>query len=393
VDVLLAFAVTLVVALLASGALHRGILSAAVLFLGAGMVMGPLGVGTVHIHPGSDGTRLFVEVAFFAVLFTDGLRVRAADLAKHWRLPARALFVGVPIAIVVTAGLAHLVGGFAWGPALLIGAALAPIDAAFVQAVVGDEAMPERLRRLLGFEAGLVDGLVLPLILVLLSVLGVRSATPWGIAHGLLLGVATGVVVPVVVMGLRRLRWVTLSTRYRPLFAFAVGLLVLAIAAEEHANVFLSGYAAGVTLASLSKDVTEENAGFGGHLAEVLKLAALMVIGILVTSSETESLHWTGWVFVVLAIVAVRPVSIGIALLGSDMVRPERVAAAWLGPRGFASVAYALYMIELAHFEHVSRAYFAVVAVVAGSIVLHSSTDTLVARALDRAEGGQGRRP
>ncbi len=391
-DVLFAFAITLVVALLASGALHRGILSTAVLFLGAGMVMGPLGVGTVHIHPGSDGTRVFVEVAFFAVLFTDGLRVRAEDLAKHWRLPARALFIGVPIAVVVTAGLAHAVGGFAWGPALLIGAALAPIDAAFVQAVVGDEAMPERLRRLLGFEAGLVDGLVLPLILVLLSVLGVRSATPWGIAHGLLLGVVTGVVVPFVV-GLRRLRWVTLSIRYRPLLAFAVGLLVLAMAAEEHANVFLAGYAAGVTLASLSKDVTEENAQFGGHLAEVLKLAALMVIGILVTSSETESLHWTGWVFVVLAIVAVRPVSIGIALLGSDMVRPERRAAAWLGPRGFASVAYALYMVELAHFEHVSRAHFAVVAVVAGSIVLHSSTDTLVARALDRAEGREGRRP
>lgn len=390
VDVVLAFAITLLVALLVSGALHRGILSMAVLFLAAGMIMGPLGIGTLRIHPGSEGTRVFIEVAFFAVLFTDGLQVRASDLAKHWRLPARALLVGMPITIVVTAALAHLVAGFAWGPALLIGATLAPIDAAFMRSVVGSTAVPERLRRLLGFEAGLVDGLVLPLILVLLSVLGVRDASPWGIARGLLLGLVTGIAVPAAVVWLRRFSWVEVAAEYRPLFAFAVGLFVLALSAEEHANVFLAGYVAGVTLASLSEEMTGDHGQFGGHLAELLKLGALLVIGILVTSSETESLHWTGWVFVGLAILAVRPLAMGIALLGSDLERPERRAAGWLGPRGFASVAYALAIIDLAHFDHVSRAYIAIVSVVVGSIALHSSTDTLVARALARREG---RRP
>ena len=385
-DLVLAFAVTLLVALLLSGVLHRGILSTAVVFLAAGMVLGPLGIGTVRIHAGSEGTRVFVELALFAVLFTDGLRVRAEDLAKHWRLPARALCIGMPIAVVVTGALAHFVAGFAWGTALLMGAVLAPIDAAFMQAVVGNEEMPERLRRLLGFEAGLVDGFVLPLILVLLSVLGVHDATPWGIARGLLLGVATGVAVPAAVVSLERIRWVAIATEYRSLFAFAVGLLVLALSAEEHANVFLAGYAAGVTLASTSTDLAEEYAPLGGRVAELLKLAALMVIGILATTAETGSLRWTGALFVVLAIVAVRPVAMGIALLGSDMVGPERRAAAWLGPRGFASVAYALTVVELAHFGDVDRAYLAIVAVVAGSIVLHSSTDTVVARALARRE-------
>jgi NhaP-type Na+/H+ or K+/H+ antiporter len=378
----------LLVALLASGALHRGILSTAVLFLAAGMVMGPVGVGTVHIHTGSEGTRVFIEVAFFAVLFTDGLQVRASDLAKHWRLPARALFIGLPITVVVTAALARYVAGFAWGPALVIGAALAPIDAAFVRAVVGDTAVPERLRRLLGFEAGLVDGIVLPLILVLLSELGVRNASAWSIARGLVLGVVVGVAVPAAVLSLRRLRWVAVAGEYRPLFAFGIGLLVLAVAAAPHANVFLAGYTSGVTIASMSGDVVDDHAQFGGHVAELLKLSALMVIGILVTTSETEALHWTGWVFVLLAIFAVRPMAMGIALLRSDLSRPERRAAARLGPRGFASVAYALAIVELAAFDGVNRAFMAVVAVVAGSIVLHSSTDTLVARALARREAG-----
>lgn len=381
-DLLLAFALTLLVTLLASGALHRGILSGAVLFVVAGMVLGPLGIGTLHVHPGSPGTRLFIEVVFFVVLFTDGLQVRASDLAKHWHLPVRALVVGLPITVAVTAALAHWVAGFAWGPSVLIGAALAPIDAAFIRAVLGDTAVPERLRRLLGFEAGLVDGVVLPLILVLLSILGVHNASAWSISRGLLLGLVTGIAIPAAVVWLRRLRWVSIAADYRPLFAFAVALLVLAVAAEEHANVFLAGYVAGVTLASLSEESVVDNTQFGGHLAELLKLAGLLVIGILVTAPEADSMGWRGWAFVVLAILAVRPVAMGVALLGSDLDRPERRAAMWLGPRGFASVAYALLIAEEAQFQGVSRGFLAITAVVTGSIILHSSTDTMVARAL-----------
>jgi len=389
VDLLLAFAVTLLVTLLVSGALHRGILSGAVLFVAAGMVLGPLGVGTLHVHPGSPGTRLFIEIVLFVVLFTDGLQVRGADLARHWHLPVRALAIGLPISVAVTAALAHWVAGFAWGPAVLIGAALAPIDAAFIRAVLGAEAVPERLRRLLGFEAGLVDGVVLPLILVLLSILGVHNASAWSISRGLVLGLVTGIALPAVAVWLRRLRWVRwvrVAAGYRPLFAFAVALLVLAIAAEEHANVFLAGYVAGVTLATVSEESAADNTQFGGHLAELLKLAGLLVIGILVTAPEADTMGWRGWAFVVLAILAVRPVSMGVALVGSDLDRPERRAAAWLGPRGFASVAYALLITEQAHFQGVSRGFLAIVAVVTGSIILHSSTDTFVARALARGE-------
>ncbi|HXX91295.1 MAG TPA: cation:proton antiporter [Acidimicrobiales bacterium] len=385
-EILLSFALTLVVALLVSGVLHRGILSTAVLFLGAGMVLGPLGVGTLHIYPGSEGTRVYIEVAFFAVLFSDGLQVRAEDLARHWRLPARALGVGLPIGVAVTAVLAHAVSRFSWAESVLIAAALAPVDAAFMQAVVGDTAVPERLRRLLGFEAGLVDGLVLPLILVILSVLGVHGASPWGIARGLVLAVLVGVGVPGAVVLVRRLRFLEIAVEYRPLFAFSVGLLVLAVAAAVHANVFLAGYVAGVALASLSEDMTADHLQFGGHLAELLKLSALMVIGILVTTTETDGMGARGWAFVVLAILAVRPVSMGLALVGSDLRRPERRAAAWLGPRGFASVAYALLIVELAEFHDANRAFVTIVAVVSGSILLHSSTDTLVARALVRRE-------
>ncbi|HYA69089.1 MAG TPA: hypothetical protein VED63_10185, partial [Acidimicrobiales bacterium] len=66
----------------------------------------------------------------------------------------------------------------------------------------------------------------------------------------------------------------------------------------------------------------------------------------------------------------------------------DRRAAGWLGPRGFASVAYALAIVELAHFGDIDRAYTAIVAVVAGSIVVHSLTDAFVARALARRRGG-----
>lgn len=115
--------------------------------------------------------------------------------------------------------------------------------------------------------------------------------------------------------------------------------------------------------------------------AKPTKFVALIVFGALITPSRISDLSWQGWVFAVLAIVAVRPAALLLSLLATALSWRERFTAAWFGPKGFASVVYGLLALESATPD--GRAVFDVVSVtIALSIVLHSSTDVPIAKRL-----------
>lgn len=167
-DLFLVFAVALLAAVLLSGLAERTVLSTAVLFLVVGFLAGGV-TDFLTLLPEEPLTIRLAELALFAVLFTDGMRLRARDLAYAWHLPGRALLLGLPLTLLLTALLAHFVAGLPWVASLLVGAVLSPTDPIFASALVGREEVPLRLRRLLNVESGLNDSLALPIVLVLLA--------------------------------------------------------------------------------------------------------------------------------------------------------------------------------------------------------------------------------
>ena len=108
---------------------------------------------------------MIAELALFSVLYTDGMRAPVRDLVSAWRLPGRALLLGLPLTLLGTALLARYVVGLSWAESILIGAALSPTDPVFAAAIVGREGIPSRLRFLLNVESGLNDGLALAIAL------------------------------------------------------------------------------------------------------------------------------------------------------------------------------------------------------------------------------------
>ena len=86
-----------------------------------------------------------------------------------------------------------------------------------------------------------------------------------------------------------------------------------------------------------------------------------------------------GYLFALLALLAVRPLALGVALVGSGLARREWVAAAWFGPKGFASMIYGLLILNTAATQG-PHLFHLVALVILGSIILHSSTDVTVAR-------------
>ena len=225
---LLVFAVALFVAVLVSELADRSVLSTAVLFLVAGFAAGDGVLNLIPLKPEDAIVHQLAELALFSVLFTDGMRVSLRDLTSAWHLPGRALLFGLPLTALGTAVLAHYVAGLGWLEALLVGAILSPTDPVFAAAIIGRKEIPYRLRHLLNVESGVNDGLALPLVLVLIALMTGRALELPGIARrtgarrrARRRGAVGRVQARAEPLLLRR-------ESHEPLFAVAVGLLVLA---------------------------------------------------------------------------------------------------------------------------------------------------------------------
>ncbi|MGW4078637.1 cation:proton antiporter domain-containing protein, partial [Streptomyces asiaticus] len=149
-----------------------------------------------------------------------------------------------------------------------------------------------------------------------------------------------------------------------------------------HANPYLAAFSAGAVLASVSPESRHAFEPLGEALAELSKFAALLVFGALLTPRLFGDLSAGGYVAVVLAIVLVRPASLLISLIGTRFDRREKLAAAWFGPKGFASVVYGLLVVQ-SGIPQGQEAYTLIAVCIAFSIAAHSSTDVPVARLFD----------
>ncbi|MEU8233485.1 cation:proton antiporter [Actinoplanes sp. NPDC048967] len=380
---LLTFAAVLLAAVLVSALAKRTILSTAVLFLVAGFVLGPDTTGLLDVRADSPIVGALAELALFAVLFTDGMRVGWADLRSAWRLPGRALGWGLPLTLLVTAVAAHYVVGLGWAESLLIGAILSPTDPVFASALVGNDKVPARLRHLLNVESGVNDGLALPFVIVFLAVAAGSDDLHLGeLALEVSLGLVVGVVIPGAAILLERTRFFSASTAYEPLNGLAIGLLVLGVCQVTHANLFLAAFSAGITVATFGPRQRAAFEHFGENIAELFKLAALLVFGALISLEFLAEISWTGWLFAFLAIFVARPVALWLSFLRSGLDLREQAAAMWFGPKGFASVVYGLIVLE-SGIVAADEIFHLVALTIVVSIVLHSSTDVVVARAFD----------
>jgi NhaP-type Na+/H+ or K+/H+ antiporter len=278
-----------------------------------------------------------------------------------------------------TALLAHYAAGVSWLNAWLIGAVLSPTDPVFAAAIVGRSGVSQRLRHLLNVESGFNDGLALPIVLGLLALGGAAEGRVVMNIVELVAGVVIGIVVPWVALRFERTRFFAIARSHEPFFPFAIGIVVFAFAELVHANQFLAAFTAGVTMATLRRDQAREVDAFGEQFAELLKLAALLVFGGLISPAFLREVPLEGYAFGLLALFVARPAAIALALWGARLEWRNKVAAMWFGPKGFASVIYGL-MVLGSGLEGANESFHLIAIVIVGSILAHSSTDVVMAR-------------
>lgn len=385
-EVLLAIGLLVATAAALSGLMHGTVLSISVLAVAAGMVLALADVITVD--PGSPGLVELIELALILTLFSDGLLVERELLQRHWQAPARALVVAMPVTLVLLAvGGKLLFSDLSWAEAFLLGAVLAPTDPVVTSSVVSSAHVPASVRHALNIESGLNDGLALPFVLFFLvlveaqggagseltSLIGEAAA---GVAIGAGLGFLAGLLIP-------RLPGGPMTHRYEGLYALGLGLIAFAAAELTIGNGLIAVFVAGITLAAAEQEVQEAFVSFNENLSSIFQVVTFFAFGALIVSTGWAGAVWPILVFVPFALLLARPVAVRLALLGTALPRVHRAFIAWFGPKGVASMLFALFVL---HSEAPGGALVFDIAafVILGSIVAHGLTDTVGARWIDR---------
>ncbi len=367
---------------LLSARLERWDVSAPLAFVVVGLVTSNGPIAVIHVNLHSSTVRSLAEVTLALVLFADASRVNARQLHSDAAQPLRLLCLGLPLTIAAGAATAALLfGSHGLWVAALIGAIVAPTDAALGAPILEDARIPASVRRLLNVESGLNDGIATPFVNLFLagavtseSILGAQSvaSAALDLLGGAGIGIGLGIAGGTLMSWSRRRGWS--SPEFRPLAVLGLAVCVYSCAVVAGTNGFIAAFVGGMTFGAIDHRSDEEGLRLTEEGGTLLSLLVWFAFGAIMLVPGIEDAGWRDVVFAVLALGIVRMISVGIALAGSGVDRATVAFVGWFGPRGLASVVFALIAVDVLDPETSKVVLAAVTVTVALSVLLHGIT-------------------
>ena len=383
----------LVAAAAALSGLFRGsVLNASVLAVAAGVVLAAVNV--VSVDAESDTVEHAIVLALILTLFSDGLVVERELLGKHWGPPVRALVIAMPVTMGLIALCASVVfPTLDWVECFLLGAVLAPTDPVVTSTVVTARRVPGLVRHTLNLESGLNDGLALPLVLFFLA-LAIPDADAFSAGAELIGEVAVGAAIGFALAYmagrvLQRIPGRGLAHNYEGVYALGLALLAYGLADVTWGNGLIAAFVAGVALAVAEHDIPEAFSVFNENVGAVFQAITFFLFGALIVDTPWDKGALVLLAFIAFTLVIARPAAVLLALAGTRLPQAEKLFIAWFGPKGVASMLFALLVLNSAvpHHELVfETASFVIIA----SIIAHGLTDTVGTRWLERRTSTPG---
>jgi NhaP-type Na+/H+ or K+/H+ antiporter len=369
---------------LVSGLARRSMLSLAALFVLAGFVLGNGALDWVDFRARSGFVEDLAFAALIVILFRDGLEVEGEMLQRAWHLPLRKLVLAMPLTTIIAAASARLLIGLSWTQSFLLGALLAPTDPVLTSSIVTNARVPRLVRHSLNLESGLNDGLALPAVLAFAAALSADSGhfVWWrfvlqDIGLGLLYGLACGWIASLLMpRESTRAPHERMPTHQRSLFALGVAFATYGLTViSPKGNGFIAVFVAAIVLSVRRPDVREHFESNSEELVEIVKLGIFFVFGSLLTVHAFTREGWAALGFVAIMFLLARPLAVWLSLIGTRTDAATRLFMGWFGPKGIASMTFALIVLDRQVAGGV-RIFDLTALVVFCSIFVHGISDT-----------------
>ena len=398
--------IALVVAIAALSHEHERAWSAAVIYLGLGLVAA-VGFHVLDADPLNplDGSRIAERVSELAIViavFTAGLSIEKLVSGRQWRSVAVLLVVVMPLTIAAIALFAGTAMGLSLGAAVVLGAILAPTDPVLAGDVglsppgEHDDARDPQFS--LHTEAGLNDGFAAPFVLagVLIATEGgtgwigewVLADVLYAIVVASAIGAAAGWGIAAATVRLRDRD--LLSHDFDAFVGLAAVLLVYGAVEALGAYGFIAVFWSGFTFRryELGHELNRRVHDGADEYAKLLELGAILMLGSLVTLDGLGEPGLAGWLLAPLLLFVIRPAIVLPLATGSMLGFGQRLFLAWFGVRGIAAIFYAAYVAHSGALSEseTTTVFWTSVVVVMVSIVVHGvSASPLTRRLLERS--------
>lgn len=387
---LFAFAYSLVAIRLA-----RGVINGAVVYIAFGVLAGPIGLGWLDLSVGGEGVRTIAELTLALVLFTDASNANLAVLRRELKLPQRLLLVGLPLSIGLGIGAGLLLfPQLGFFEVAILATMLAPTDAALGKSVVTNPVVPAGVREGLNVESGLNDGICVPILFTFLALAvgSEGSGEPISLALrlvaeqlgiGLVVGVALGAAASWALRAAGQRGWMEEPWVGVPVVALA--LAVFGLAQLAGGSGFIACFSGGLTFGAFTR--THKHAVLQGaeDMGEVMSLVTWVIFGAAIIGQHPGSLlEWPVLLYATLSLTVVRMLPVFLSLTGMSARSDEKLFVGWFGPRGLASVVFAVIVFD-AKLPGGDTLVATVVATVVLSILAHGLSANPLARIFGRA--------
>ena len=363
-----------------AGGVERSWISGPILFTVFGLIVGPEALDLLSFEADRGMLKALAELSLALILFTDAASVDLAVVRRRPGLPVRLLLIGLPLTIVLGYLVAALLNvNLHIFEIALVAVMLAPTDAVLGKAVVTNQAVPESIRDGLNLESGLNDGICVPILLLFLTLAqGVEiEGETWSFAMGLVaeelgIGLVVGLVLTFLAMRLIEVAaardWLTPT--WDQIHVGALAFLCFATAQLLGGSGFIASFTGGLAFGSLAKSHRERLLLAAEGTGDTFALITWIIFGSAVVVQIIGRFNWRMGVYAVASLTLVRMLPVFVSLTGTEFTTRDKLFIGWFGPRGLASVVFAVMILD-AELPNAELMAVAVAATVILSILAH----------------------
>jgi len=372
-----------------AGGIERSVISGPMVFTVVGLVIGPLGLGWLQPALDNNGLRTLADITLSLVLFLDAANADLRVVERSWKIPGRMLAIGLPLTILLGLGVGLLLfDQLSVVELAILATMLAATDAALGKAVITNKIVPARIRESLNVESGLNDGICVPILLLFValalgtdagdsSMLYALKLVAQEVGIGLVVGLGLAALGAQVLKFCYQRGWTTTIWLQIPVVALA--LACFAVAQELHGSGYVAAFVGGLLFGSFKTSKHHELIQAAEASSEALALLTWVMFGCAVLGQSLGYFSWQVMVYALLSLTVVRMLPIFIALTGTGESTTSKLFLGWFGPRGLASIVFAIIVLNRG-VEGGSLLAMTVVCTVALSVFAHGLSANPLAR-------------
>lgn len=340
-----------------AGLVEKSWVSGPIVFVLFGFLIGPRVLDLLSLQMQRETLKTLVDLTLALVLFNDAAGADLKILRREAGIPIRMLGIGLPLTLLLGFGAGLLLlSELSVIEVAILATILAPTDAALGQAVLKEQAIPANLRQGLNFESGLNDGLCVPILLVLLTLAIEKASHASGyqlalsylvteLGIGLLVGVILAAFGVYLLRFTREQGW--LSTNWLQLTVFALAITTFATAQSLGGSGFIATFCGGLLFGHLLKGQSADLLRSGEGIGDAFELITWVLFGAAVAGKALPNFTWPILGYAVLSLTLLRMLPIFISLSGSGLSTEGKLFLGWFGPRGLATIVFAIMVINI----------------------------------------------